>query len=47
MLWWFMCILVSSEDNVVSNVETLGKSFTYNKNSIGPKTEPFGTPYLT
>ena len=42
-----MCKLVSSANNVVSNLETLGKSFTYNKNSIGRRTEPCGTPYFT
>ena len=38
-----MCKLALSANKVVSNLETLGKSFTYYKNSIGPRTEPCGT----
>jgi len=38
---------VSSANRMVSNLDALGRSFTYNENSSGPNTDPCGTPYST
>jgi hypothetical protein len=38
---------VSSANNIgIVTEETLGKSFTYKRNRIGPRIDPWGTPQL-
>ena len=39
--------LVSSANKIdVRRVDTLHKSLTYSKNSVGPRIEPCGTPHV-
>ena len=44
ILLWERCKLVSSANKVTLNLETLGGSSTYNRNSSGTRTEPGWTP---
>jgi len=37
---------VSSANSVVSKLDTFGESLTYNENSRGDKTDPYGKPQL-
>jgi hypothetical protein len=48
-LEFVIIILVSSAKRIGLDllVTVLGKSFIYNKNSKGPKIDPWGTPFLT
>jgi hypothetical protein len=39
--------VVSSANSKDKNLEQYGRSLIYRRKSIGPRTEPCGTPYLT
>ena len=38
---------VSSANKLIETLEAFSRSFVYNRNNIGPKTEPCGTPHKT
>ena len=44
MFGWLICKIASSANKLVLKLNSFGKSFTYNKNNIGPSTEPCGIP---
>ena len=47
IIYFFIHIIAISAECLALKVGHLGRSFTYTKNSIGPRTEPCGTPDVT
>ena len=44
-----MCryVIASSAKNLIDDLISFGRSFMYIRKSIGPKTDPWGTPEVT